>query len=72
MEGYLCQEHTLQLETAIASKVEESKSTRKRTRLTDSRAMLGKDLLAKMQQLVIKVTPKGPKRRYTKGVTFAQ
>ena len=70
-EGYLYQEQTLQLEAAIASKVEESKITWKRTRLTDSRAMLGKDLLAKMQQLAIKETPKGPKRRATKRVTFA-
>ena len=70
-EGYLCQERTLQLEAAIESKVIESKSTRKRTRLTDSRAILGQDLLAKMQQLAIKETPKGPKSRATKRVTFA-
>ena len=47
-EGYLGQERALQLEAAMASKAEES-NNRRRTKLTNSRAVLGKDLL--VQQL---------------------
>ena len=60
-EGYLGQERARQVEVANALRAEESKK-RRRTKLTNWRAVLGKDLLVKLKQLTLQESPKTPQQ----------
>ena len=75
-EGFLGQERVRQVEVANILKAEESKKQR-RMKLTNSRAILGKDLLVKLRQLTLQESPKTPQQtqariRSKRKVTFAK
>ena len=75
-EGYLGQEWAWQVEAANALKAEESKK-QGRTKLINLRAVLGKDLLVKLQQLTLQESPQIPQQtqawiKSKRKVTFAK
>ena len=59
-EGFLGQDHAIQLETALQQKVDDLKNARRRTKVTAARAITGAELLQKMRDLALN-PPKTPK-----------
>src|SRR5437879_5503508 len=64
--GFLGEDRAIQLEAVLATKVEEAKEARKRTKLTDAKAITGEALLKlHRERQAQQSTPKTPRKRRT-------
>ncbi|KAF8416022.1 hypothetical protein EV426DRAFT_450693 [Tirmania nivea] len=72
-KAFLGEDRAKQLEAVLATKAEEAKQARKRTRLTTSKAITGAELLQlHLAQQAQQATPKTPRKRYVKHVSFTR